>query len=36
MRNAAKLLFGNKLNNIDKTMSDLDAKPYEDVVFDYF
>jgi hypothetical protein len=35
-RTAAKTLFGNKINNIGKTMEDLDTKTYEDVIFDYF
>ena len=35
-RNAAQMFIGHKLDNIYKTMNDLDVKAYEDVVFDYF
>lgn len=35
-RNAAQMFLGSKLDNIDKTMNDLDTKAYEDVIFDYF
>ncbi len=35
-RKAAQMFIGHKLDNIYKTMNDLDTKAYEDVVFDYF